>query len=126
MSSDGPDDYIPPRRVFLADLNGNGWLDMAVGRGGTNRAVILWGGPDGFDPDRRQVLPVSNFSGFPIARDLTGNGYPDLLIGGGKPTVGAPHDAFTHIFWNGPTACARIARPVARERRLGHRRRRLQ
>ena len=99
---DGPDDYIPPRRVFLADLNGNGWLDMAVGRGGTNRAVILWGGPDGFDPDRRQVLPVSNFSGFPIARDLTGNGYPDLLIGGGKPTVGAPHDAFTHIFWNGP------------------------
>ena len=46
--------------------------------------------------------PVSNFSGFPIARDLTGNGYPDLIIGGGKPTVGAPHDAFTHIFWNGP------------------------
>ena len=75
---------------------------MVVGRGGTNRAVILWGGPDGFDPDRRQVLPVSNFSGFPIARDLTGNGYPDLIIGGGKPTVGAPHDAFTHIFWNGP------------------------
>ena len=99
---DGPDDYIPPRRVFLADLNGNGWLDMAIGRGGTNRAVILWGGPNGFDPDRRQVLPVSNFSGFPVARDLTGNGYPDLLIGGGKPTVGAPHDAFTHIFWNGP------------------------
>ena len=99
---DGPDDYIPPRRVFLADLNQNGWLDMVVGRGGTNRAVILWGGPDGFDPDRRQVLPVSTFSGFPIARDLTGNGYPDLIIGGGKPTVGAPHDAYTHIFWNGP------------------------
>ncbi len=99
---DGPDDYIPPRRVFLVDLNKNGWLDMVVGRGGTNRAVILWGGPDGFDPDRRQVLPVSNFSGFPVARDLTGNGYPDLIIGGGKPTVGAPHDAFTHIFWNGP------------------------
>ncbi|MAG37297.1 MAG: hypothetical protein CL878_13770 [Dehalococcoidia bacterium] len=93
---------MPPRRIFLADLNNDGWLDLVVGRGGTDRAVILWGGPDGFDPDRRQVLPVSKLAGFPIARDLTGNGYLDLLIGSGKPTVGAPHDAFTHIFWNGP------------------------
>ena len=99
---DGPGDYIPPRRLALADFDLDGWLDLVISGTGLNRLVILRGGPDGFSPERRWTLPTSNISGYPVAHDLTGNGWPDLLLGGGKPTFGQPHDSFNHIFWNGP------------------------
>ena len=49
------------------------------------------------------VLPTSFSAGYPVAHDITGNGYPDLLLGGRrKPNPGQPHDSFNHVFWNGP------------------------
>ena len=99
---EGSPSIIPPRRSTLADFNGDGWLDLAIGRVGNERTVILWGGPDGFKEDRKLVLPTSWHAGYPLARDLTGNGYPDLILGGGKANIGVPHDSFIHIFWNGP------------------------
>ena len=99
---EGPGDYIPPRRLVLADFDRSGWLDLAVAPAGRNRCVILRGGPDGFSTERSLVLPTSFSAGHPVAHDLTGNGYPDLLLGGGKPNPGQPHDSFNHIFWNGP------------------------
>ena len=98
----GPGDYIPPRRVVLADFDRSGWLDLAIGPAGRNRCVILRGGPDGFSTERSLVLPTSFGAGHPVAHDITGNGYPDLLLGGGKPNPGQPHDSFNHVFWNGP------------------------
>ena len=100
--AEGPEDQLGVRKVFLADLNNDGYLDLIVASAGANRCVILWGGPDGFDPNRRQVLATSKGAGDPIARDLTGNGYLDLIIGGGKASMNEPHDSFVHIFWNGP------------------------
>ena len=88
------------RRLCLADLNNDGWLDLVVSPGGKNRTIIMWGGPGGFDSDRQLVLPTSQKAGTPTAFDLTGNGYLDLIIGGGKATMDSPHDSFVHIFWN--------------------------
>ena len=98
----GPGDYIPPRRLALADFDLSGWLDLVIAPAGQNRCVILRGGPDGFSTERVWVVPTSFSAGCPMAHDLTGNGYPDLLLGGGKPNLGQPHDSFNHIFWNGP------------------------
>ena len=99
---EGPGDYIPPRRMVLADFDRSGWLDLAIAPAGRNRCVILRGGPDGFSTERAWVLPTSFSAGYPVAHDITGNGYPDLLLGGGKPNPGQPHDSFNHVFWNGP------------------------
>ena len=99
---EGPGDFIPPRRICMADLNNDGWLDLVVSPAGLDRTVVLPGGPDGWDIDRRLVLPTPGGGGVPMVRDLTGNGYADLLIGGGKAKPGIAHDSFLHIFWNGP------------------------
>ncbi|MCC6681450.1 MAG: VCBS repeat-containing protein [Phycisphaeraceae bacterium] len=99
---EGPGDFIFPRRVYLADFNNDGWLDLVVTPAGANRCVLLWGGPDGWDSARRLVLPTSHNACTALARDLTGNGYLDLILGGGKGRVGVPHESYGHIFWNGP------------------------
>ncbi len=87
--------------LFLVDLTGNGWLDMIVGGGVADRALILWGGPEGFSVARSR--PLATYMPRTItAADLSGNGYPDLIIGGRKPQLTGPHDAFLHVYWNGP------------------------
>ncbi|TVR65047.1 MAG: VCBS repeat-containing protein [Gemmatimonadales bacterium] len=88
----------------LADLTGDGRLDLVVGS--FNRGVFLYGNEGGVDEPR--FVPVGDG---PIARpprgnyfspavgDLTGNGLPDLVVGEGSGrltlfvnvgTVGAP------------------------------------
>ena len=100
----GPVEFMhtSTRRIRLADMNNDGWLDLIVKPIGKGMCGILWGGPKGFSSERMQVFPVAGHSGAPHARDLTGNGYLDLIIGGGKPQIGVPHDSFIDIFWNGP------------------------
>jgi len=87
--------------IYLADLNNDGWLDLVVPQSTGDRTFILWGGPDGFSMERSQILSV--WKGICArAADLTGNGYLDLLVGGGPPSLMAPDDCFLHIYWNGP------------------------
>ncbi len=88
--------------VAAGDFDGDGRIDLAIAPAWRNRCVILRGGPDGFSTERAWVLPTSFSAGYPVAHDITGNGYPDLLLGGGKPNPGQPHDSFNHVFWNGP------------------------
>jgi len=92
--------YAEPRRIYLADLNNDGWLDLVVSQVMAERCFILWGGPSGFDFSRRQELAVPRGS-CPVAADLNGNGYLDLIIGN-KPGTGSPHDCYVYIYWNGP------------------------
>lgn len=93
--------YRNPRWIFLVDLDGDGWLDLVVPQIADDYSFILWGGPEGFGMDRCQVLSVWH-GACARAADLSGNGYPDLVIGGHEPSHGAPHDSFVHIYWNGP------------------------
>jgi hypothetical protein len=67
----------------------------------SDRSLLLWGGPDGFSLDRRQLLSVRHACCARTA-DLTGNGYLDLLVGGHQPSPEGPHDCFVYVYWNGP------------------------
>lgn len=93
--------YDEQRRMLLADLNGDGWLDLVISEVTKDRTFILWGGPDGFSFDRRQTLSVIRGS-CPEAADLTGSGRLDLLIGSHAIKEGGPHESFLYIYWNGP------------------------
>ena len=90
-----------PLWIYLADLNNDGWLDLVVPQSKGDRSFVLWGGPHGFSMERSQVLSV--WKGICArAADLTDNGYLDLLVGGGPPSLTEPDDCFLHIYWNGP------------------------
>ena len=90
-----------PLWIYLADLNNDGWLDLVVPQSRGDRSLILWGGPAGFSAERSQLLSI--WKGVCArAADLTGNGYLDLLVGGGPPSLAAPDDSFLYIYWNGP------------------------
>ena len=93
------------RWPIAVDVNGDGWLDVVVPVI-KDRSYVLWGGPDGFDPVRRQELAAHLASGVRTA-DLDGNGYPDLIFGGhtiwapGTKIDRQPHHSYVHIYWNG-------------------------
>ena len=98
------------RWPIAVDLNGDGWLDVAVPII-KERSCVLWGGPDGFDPERRQELAAHFASGVRTA-DLDGNGYPEAIFGGhtvwasGAEPDRQPHHSYLHVYWNGPDGLA--------------------
>jgi len=93
--------YDEARWIYLVDLNNDGWLDLVIPQIAYDRSLILWGGPDGFSIERRQLLSVER-AACARAADFTGNGYPDLVIAGHVPQSNGPHDTFACIYWNGP------------------------
>lgn len=55
------------------------------------------------------------------AADLTGNGYPDLIVGGhthniygGDTLPHEPHHSFVHIYWNGPDGLSEQRKTILR------------
>ena len=108
------------RWILAVDLNNDGWLDLVVPIINSDRSLILWGGPDGFSMERHSELAV--FHGVCArAADLTGNGYPDLIIGGhtaniygGDNLPREPHHSFLHIYWNGPDGISEQRKTVLR------------
>ena len=92
----------------VADLNRDGWLDVACfdPRGYLS---VYHGGPDGFSPERMSRVPIDlggpgNVAAINCA-DLTGDGYLDLIL------VVMGHytrmDSGFHILYGGPDGYAR-------------------
>lgn len=87
--------------TLIADFNNSGWLDIAVVAYSSQSTTIFWGGPDGFDPERRQDILTTA----PIdveAADLNGNGWLDLIVSSYFDPVTRHFDAGFTIFWGGP------------------------
>ena len=93
----GSNGYGEDRRVVLsvqdpeygghvADLDRDGYLDLIIGAGEEGSAgrlgyVILYGGGNGFSPNRREVIPLGQAGGPPLIADLNRDGYLDLVGG---------------------------------------------
>lgn len=93
--------YKEQRFIYLADLNGDGWLDLVIPVIDCDHSLILWGGPEGFSMDRHQKLNAWHCCSCRAA-DLDGDGYLDLIMGGHLASATGPHDSFVYIYWNGP------------------------
>lgn len=96
----GPDGYSPDRMwkvplagidvgwvpaVSCADLNEDGWLDIILSyMGHYTRTqpgfILLYGGPDGYSPDRIEFHPTEASSILISAADLNNDGHLDLLV----------------------------------------------
>jgi len=103
------------------DINNDGWLDLIVPNC-TGNSIIYWGGPEGFSLERSREL-ATYFPTGASAADLTGNGYPDLIIGGhteSLPAPNTPHHSFVHIYWNGPEGIKESRKCVLRADAASH------
>lgn len=94
--------YKEPRYIALADMNNDGWLDLIIPQILHEHLMILWGGPSGYSMERCTLLKAPR-SVAVRAADLTGNGWPDLIVGGflsyDKQRL---YNGDLHIYWNGP------------------------
>lgn len=83
----------------LADLNGDGWLDLIVPLSWQPYSVIYWGGPEGFSEANVTKLPIENALTVRIA-DLNKDGRPELIFGSRASCHrDVYHEGTVTIFW---------------------------
>ena len=93
--------------VVVADLNGDGSLDLAVSQYESRShrklpVLVFWnGGRGGFSAQRRTDLPGESPSAL-LAADLDYDGHNDLLVVNHKLTVGEDnHSVESYLYWGG-------------------------
>ncbi len=74
-----------PSSLAAADIDGDGALDLAVGISGhysrsPESFVVLWGGPDGYSPDRALRYDGNYSPGQVTIADVDGDGRLELLV----------------------------------------------
>ena len=119
-------DAGPLRWIAAADLNGDGWLDLALPTTGAH-SLVLWGGPEGFGENRRQEFAAPFCAGVRFA-DFDNDGRPELIFGGhtrqasgdGATPARQPHHSFLHIYWNGPDGYSESRKCVLRADAASH------
>ena len=82
----------------VADLNDDGWLDIAHGSRTEHTIRILWGGRSGFAADRSLRLNLPGVLGMSTA-DLDGDGQIDLFAGTYADPISGIRDMGSRIFW---------------------------
>ena len=107
------------RWINAADINRDGFIDVLLSTFG-DRALILWGGPDGrYTYERRQEYGGYRGAMVNVA-DLDRNGYPDIIFGGhtrqpnGMDVYRQPHNSYVHVYWNGPEGIRESRKSVLR------------
>ena len=83
---------------MIADLNGDGWLDIAVSSFSKDLLRIFWGSEGGFNKDRSTDIPAPQVIDLEIA-DLNNDGYLDIIVCHYKDKPNNHHDAGITILW---------------------------
>jgi hypothetical protein len=82
---------ISPRSLQVADINGDGWLDILV-LNGAEVLRIYWGSKDGFRQEYFRDISLSNAQEMKVG-DLDGDGRPEIVVLQREPSG-------VLIFWN--------------------------
>jgi len=83
---------------MVADLNRDGWLDIAVSSFSKDLLRIFWGGESGFDGNRVTSIPAPQIIDLEIA-DLNADGFLDLVVCHYKDKPNNHHDTGISILW---------------------------
>lgn len=85
----------------VADLNGNGMLDIITPRISQNKIVIFWNSLEGFHEEDITEIPMSGPSVVEFA-DLNNNGWLDMIACGFWDGISSDQRTPTAIYWGGP------------------------
>jgi hypothetical protein len=101
--------YFQTAPVAVADLNGDGNLDIVATGPGLGAMVWLGNGDGSFQPG----MPNTNIGGDSTAlvlADFNGDGKPDMAVANGSITVGFTHDGMSYQVFGGTTVSVLLGR----------------
>jgi hypothetical protein len=88
--------------VDVADIDGDGFGDLAVGAWKADRVYVFRGGPVGIDPESRETIAESEatavFGSSVVTSDFDGDGFADLAVPGTSSAGAVPTKLWTYRY----------------------------